>query len=192
MQTQVWSLGREDPLEEEVALQCSRTPSSVLAWRIPWTEEPGRPPSMVWQRVGHGWSYLTRMYILTLQIRKLKIGEFTSKNGHDHSAYLWYSCRLNLSVSDPKVFSLNCWQSTAGAPYFWDLMPDGLRWSWCNNRNKAQNKCNMLESSLNHPHPTPWSSTKWLWIAGLLPSTSSFCSKPQSLPSFDQSSTTSL
>ena len=34
--TQVPSLGQEDPLEEEVA-----THSSILAWRIPWTEEPG-------------------------------------------------------------------------------------------------------------------------------------------------------
>ena len=35
-ETQVWSLGQEDPLEEEMA-----THSSVLAWRVPWTEEPG-------------------------------------------------------------------------------------------------------------------------------------------------------
>jgi len=34
--TQFWSLGREDPLEEEMA-----THSRILAWRIPWTEEPG-------------------------------------------------------------------------------------------------------------------------------------------------------
>ena len=38
-ETQVWSLGREDPLEKEMA-----THSSILAWRIPWTEEPGRLP----------------------------------------------------------------------------------------------------------------------------------------------------
>ena len=37
-ETQVLSLGREDPLEKETA-----THSSVLAWRIPWTEEPGGP-----------------------------------------------------------------------------------------------------------------------------------------------------
>ena len=36
-ETRVRSLGREDPLEEGLA-----TPSSTLAWRIPWTEEPGR------------------------------------------------------------------------------------------------------------------------------------------------------
>ena len=47
-ETQVRSLGREDPLEKGVA-----TPSSVLAWRIPWTEEPSRLQSMGSQRVGH-------------------------------------------------------------------------------------------------------------------------------------------
>ena len=45
---QVRSLGREDPLEEEMA-----THSSILAWRIPWTEEPGRLQSEGSQRVGH-------------------------------------------------------------------------------------------------------------------------------------------
>ena len=45
---QVGSLGREDPLKEEMA-----THSSVLAWRIPWTEVPGGLQSMGSQRVGH-------------------------------------------------------------------------------------------------------------------------------------------
>ena len=43
-----WILGQEDLLEEEVA-----TLSSILAWRIPWTEEPGGLQSMVSQRVRH-------------------------------------------------------------------------------------------------------------------------------------------
>ena len=47
-ETQVPSLSREDPLEKEMA-----THSSVLAWRIPWTEEPRRLQSMGSQRVGH-------------------------------------------------------------------------------------------------------------------------------------------
>ena len=47
-ETQVRSLGREDPLEKEMA-----TFSSILAWKIPWTEEPGRLQSMGSQRVGH-------------------------------------------------------------------------------------------------------------------------------------------
>ena len=44
----VLSLGQEDPLEKRMA-----THSSILTWRTPWTEEPGWPQSMGWQRVGH-------------------------------------------------------------------------------------------------------------------------------------------
>ena len=47
-ETWVRSLGREDPLEKEMA-----THSSILAWRIPSTEEPGRLQSMGSQRVGY-------------------------------------------------------------------------------------------------------------------------------------------
>ena len=44
----VQSLGGEDPLEEEMAIH-----SSTLAWRISWTEQPGKPQSLGSQRVGH-------------------------------------------------------------------------------------------------------------------------------------------
>ena len=47
-EAQVQSLGREDPLEEGMAPH-----SSVLAWRIPWSEEPGGLQSVGSQRVGH-------------------------------------------------------------------------------------------------------------------------------------------
>ena len=47
-ETWVRSLSQEDPLEKEMA-----THSSILAWRIPWREEPGRLQSMGTQRVGH-------------------------------------------------------------------------------------------------------------------------------------------
>ena len=47
-ETWVRSLSQEDPLEEGTA-----THSSILAWRIPWTEEPGRLQSMGLQRVRH-------------------------------------------------------------------------------------------------------------------------------------------
>ena len=48
LETQVRSLGREDPLEKEMA-----THSDILAWRIPWTEEPGGLQSTGSQRVKH-------------------------------------------------------------------------------------------------------------------------------------------
>ena len=47
-ETRVQALGWEDPLEKEMATQ-----SSTIAWKIPWTEEPGRLQSMGSQRVGH-------------------------------------------------------------------------------------------------------------------------------------------
>ena len=47
-ETWVQSLGWEDPLEEELA-----THSSILTWKIPWTEEPGGLQSMESQKIGH-------------------------------------------------------------------------------------------------------------------------------------------
>ena len=56
---QVQFLGQEDPLEEGTA-----TPSSILAWRIPWTEEPGGLWSIGSQRVEHNGSNLACMHYL--------------------------------------------------------------------------------------------------------------------------------
>ena len=58
-ETQIRSLGQEDPLEKEMA-----THSSILAWKVPWTEELGRLQSMGLQRVGHDWvTWLSFSYI---------------------------------------------------------------------------------------------------------------------------------
>ena len=56
---QVRSLGWEDPLEKEMA-----THSSTLAWKILWTEEPGRLPSMGSQRVRHDWATSLYFYFI--------------------------------------------------------------------------------------------------------------------------------
>ena len=47
----VWSLGQEDPLEKGMS-----THSNVLAWRIPWTEEPGELQFLGLQKGGHDWA----------------------------------------------------------------------------------------------------------------------------------------
>ena len=61
-ETQVWSLGCENPLEKKMA-----THSSTLAWRIPWTEEPGGLQSTGLQRVEHSWTTEhTRMHFFKL------------------------------------------------------------------------------------------------------------------------------
>ena len=60
-ETWVWSLGWEDPLEKEMATQ-----SSILAWKMPWTEEPGGPQSMGSQRVRHDWATPLSFFSFTL------------------------------------------------------------------------------------------------------------------------------
>ena len=60
-ETQVRSLGQEDPLAKEMA-----THSSILAWKIPWMEKPGRLQSMGSQRVGQGWATSLSPYILSI------------------------------------------------------------------------------------------------------------------------------
>ena len=61
--TQVRSLVWEDPLEKEMA-----THSSILAWRIPWTEEPGRLQSMGSQRVRHEWATSLSFFSFSLSL----------------------------------------------------------------------------------------------------------------------------
>ena len=90
---QVWSLGQENPLEEGMA-----THSSFLAWRIPWTEEPGGLQSMESQRVGHNWetfthslSILWNNYIFSLLIL------FNEPNYCSHAQHLQVSTLLDLN-----------------------------------------------------------------------------------------------
>ena len=56
-ETRVWFLGQEDPLKKEM-----ETHSSILAWRISWTEDPGRLQYMGSQRVGYDWVTNAQLY----------------------------------------------------------------------------------------------------------------------------------
>ena len=72
-ETQVRSLGRENPLEKEMA-----THSSIHAWKIPWTEEPGRLQSTGSQRVGHDWAtsvHFTLRHVPTSFLSQLWVHE---------------------------------------------------------------------------------------------------------------------
>ena len=62
-ETWVRSLGWEDPLEKKMA-----THSSIIAWKISWTEKPGELQSMGSQTVGHNWA--TNTYLLTIFLMK--------------------------------------------------------------------------------------------------------------------------
>ena len=76
-ETQVRSLVSEDPLEEGMAAH-----SSILAWRIPWTEEPGGLQSMGLQRVGHDWSNLAHTHQEECNCEQWAFPRETGQHGH--------------------------------------------------------------------------------------------------------------
>ena len=69
-ETWVRSLGREDPLEKEMA-----THSGTLAWKIPWTEKPGRLQSMGSQRVGYE-DMTEQLHLSFFFLRRVSINSF--------------------------------------------------------------------------------------------------------------------
>ena len=73
-ETQVWSLDWEDPLEKGMTVH-----SSILAWSIPWTEEPGGLQSMGLQRVGHDWATHTHTWTLYFNKKSFK---FCNENSY--------------------------------------------------------------------------------------------------------------
>ena len=84
-ETQVQSLGREDPLEEDTA-----TDSSIPAWRIPWTEEPGGLHGVT--RVRQDWSNLARAHVLDSML-----GITADKTG------------ISLTITQPKLSWETLW-----------------------------------------------------------------------------------
>ena len=79
-------LNQEDPLEKGMAIY-----SSILAWRIPWTEEPDRLLSMGWQRVRHDWATSTLLCEwLDYFVLKMKMLQWTSLL--HRSLRQWCSC----------------------------------------------------------------------------------------------------
>ena len=120
---QVQSLGQEDPLEKGMA-----THSSILAWRIPWTEEPGGLLSMELQRVGHDWVTFTQRASLVIQ---------------------WL--RICLALQGTPVWSLvqedsTCLGATKPVCHnYWAWVPQPLKPTWLkpvlhNNRSRGNEK----------------------------------------------------
>ena len=89
-ETQVRSLGQEDPLEKEMA-----THSSIHAWKVPWTEDPGGLQSMGWQTVRHNWatslslshpwcSLKVFLYLSVVKVLILIIRSLSFRDSYDH------------------------------------------------------------------------------------------------------------
>ena len=81
-------------------------------------------------------------------------------------------CHSHFELASSMRFEISYFGFVAGVPNLWDLTPDDLRWSSCNNnRNKGHNKCNALESSPKHP---PLQSVEKLSSTKLLPGAEKF------------------
>ena len=101
-ETQVWSLGQEDPLEKEIA-----THSCILVWKIPWMEEPGQLQSMESQRIRHDWA--TNTFILNIfvqlllnqikEIYKEEIYKIVTESKDNFKTILLYSLLKGSSVA---------------------------------------------------------------------------------------------
>ena len=111
-ENRVRSLGREDPLEKEMA-----THSSTLAWKIPWTEEPGRLRSMGSQKVGHDWvTSLSAIMKLRKQKNNLLAGK-RSSNSKDNKSVVNISGSVSkVKISLKHFLELFCRIQTSLAP----------------------------------------------------------------------------
>ena len=143
-ETQVSTLGQEDPLEEDMA-----THLSILIWKIPWTEEPGRLQSRGSQGVRHDWAHTHISYGEGLWEFCLpqKLAKWLAHNKLLKTNKYIKSYPLKLKVICQRILLSSC---KAGVSNLWDLMPYDLSGASNNNRNKVHNKCNALESSWNH------------------------------------------
>ena len=112
LETRVWSLGREDPLKKEMA-----THSSILAWEIPWTEEPGGLQSRGSQRVGHDL--------------------VTNRHHHHHqqkqSFIMLYVCRENLQLC------LRCFRMSVFRVRGWFTWHICIIWTFCSGQSVKSN-----------------------------------------------------
>ena len=118
-ETQVWSLGREDTLEKMA------THSSTLAWKIPWTEEPGRLQSMGSKRVGHDWATSLRFHFtdeptsrtaMEMQTWKQTYNKHLKSDGVSLS-FLFIEIGWSLSVSGQQ--QIHCWPEVEELGTLW-------------------------------------------------------------------------
>ena len=117
-ETRFWSLGWEDPLEKGMA-----TPSSILAWEIPWTEEPGGLQFMWSQRVGRDWATNT---VWMCSWMKANWGPDRLSNLSQSPVSKHWGCHLNADhvvlgfISSAIVQALSCLM--AGSPVPWYVL----------------------------------------------------------------------
>ena len=110
-ETWVWFLNWEDPLEEEVA-----THSCILAWRIPWTEEPSGLQSMGLQRVGHNWvTNIFTYFQWRCRHKEQTCGHIAERRGWDELREQHWNIYITMSKVDSQwEFAVWCRELKSG------------------------------------------------------------------------------
>ena len=111
----IQSLGQEDPQEMEMATHCS-----ILAWRIPWTEEPGGLQSMRLQRTGHTWATKQQQLYFSLVLTTFS-----------HTSYFYWLCLLFISLDDNVSATKADFFSAHSLPLSIHLINIGWVNEWC-------------------------------------------------------------
>ena len=128
-ETRVQSLGQKDLLEKEMA-----THSSILAWRIPWIEDPDRLQSMGLQRVWHDWATSLSLFHLKSKctrksltlIRYLFIADlFLSQHSVGFFSFSGFLMQGSI-LRDPCKRKRNCWNLIAWSTPFAGIRPCGV------------------------------------------------------------------
>ena len=128
-ETWVWSLGWEDPLEKEMV-----THSSILAWRIPWTENPGGLQSMGSQRVGHSWATSPRGFLVGT------MGKESACNSGHRQMQVW-------SLGSPgkwheNSFQYSCLENPMDIGSWWATVHRVTKgWGWLKRLNTVTHDC---------------------------------------------------
>ena len=139
-ETWVWPLGQEVPLEKGMAIH-----SNILAWRIPWTEEPGGFLSMGSQRVGHNWA--TNNTITTMACGQVASTSIISCISNTPSLYGFHGFLFAAINNKSSQHETIVWPQTCSLePEFWDYTVTvhlGLNnavnaWTWINAKVKFQ------------------------------------------------------
>ena len=118
----VWSLGQEDPLEKDMA-----THSSVLAWKTPWAEEPGRPQSMGLQRVRHDWVNNTSFMRWTGKVWGVVKGSLESPFWSVKTTFV-NQRQFSFSILSPKNWVASPSRTDTSIYPCWKVSPFPLAW----------------------------------------------------------------
>ena len=127
-ETWVRSLCWEGPLEKGIA-----THSSILAWRIPWTEEPGGLQSAGLQRVGHAWSNwayaCVRVFPLSFFFSCNKNFKDLSSQQLSHMQYRCINHSQHAVHYTPRTYLFHNWKSLLVTPFTYFFYPR-IPWVW--------------------------------------------------------------